>query len=85
MSATHTAAPPLTSADTRFRTSVAVGIGNFMEWFDFAIYGFFAVLIGELFFPVGADPVVAALSSFSVFAIGFLMRPLGAFIPGADR
>jgi MHS family proline/betaine transporter-like MFS transporter len=82
MSATHTAAPPLTSADTRFRTSVAVGIGNFMEWFDFAIYGFFAVLIGELFFPVGADPVVAALSSFSVFAIGFLMRPLGAFILG---
>lgn len=82
MSATHTAAPPLTSADTRLRTSVAVGIGNFMEWFDFAIYGFFAVLIGELFFPAGADPVVAALSSFSVFAIGFLMRPLGAFILG---
>jgi len=82
MSATHTAAPPRTSADTRLRTSVAVGIGNFMEWFDFAIYGFFAVLIGELFFPAGADPVVAALSSFSVFAIGFLMRPLGAFILG---
>ncbi len=82
MTATHTAAPPRTSADTRLRTSVAVGIGNFMEWFDFAIYGFFAVLIGELFFPAGADPVVAALSSFSVFAIGFLMRPLGAFILG---
>jgi MHS family proline/betaine transporter-like MFS transporter len=82
MTATHPAAPPRTSADTRLRTSVAVGIGNFMEWFDFAIYGFFAVLIGELFFPAGADPVVAALSSFSVFAIGFLMRPLGAFILG---
>lgn len=82
MTETHTAAPPRTSADTRLRTSVAVGIGNFMEWFDFAIYGFFAVLIGELFFPAGADPVVAALSSFSVFAIGFLMRPLGAFILG---
>lgn len=73
---------PQTSADTRVRTAVAVGIGNFMEWFDFAIYGFFAVLIGQMFFPANADPIVASLSSLSVFAVGFLMRPLGAFILG---
>lgn len=73
---------PQTSADTRIRTAVAVGIGNFMEWFDFAIYGFFAVLIGQMFFPANADPIVASLSSLSVFAVGFLMRPLGAFILG---
>ncbi|TIH29571.1 MFS transporter [Subtercola vilae] len=71
-----------TSADTRVKTAFAVGIGNFMEWFDFAIYGFFAVLIGQQFFPIGADPVVGLLSSLSVFAIGFLMRPIGAFILG---
>lgn len=71
-----------TSADTRLRTAVAVGIGNFMEWFDFAIYGFFAVIIGQTFFPANASPTVAILSSLSVFAIGFLMRPLGAFVLG---
>jgi MHS family proline/betaine transporter-like MFS transporter len=71
-----------TSADTRLRTAIAVGIGNFMEWFDFAIYGFFAVLIGQTFFPANSNPIVALLSSLSVFAIGFLMRPLGAFVLG---
>jgi len=71
-----------TSADTRARTAVAVGVGNFMEWFDFAIYGFFAALIGQVFFPAGTSPVVALLSSFSVFAVGFLMRPLGALLLG---
>jgi MHS family proline/betaine transporter-like MFS transporter len=76
------AARRITSADTRTRTAVAVGIGNFMEWFDFAIYGYFAALIGQVFFPADADPVVALLSSFSVFAVGFLMRPLGAFVLG---
>ena len=79
---TTTLPRPQTSADTRVRTAVAVGIGNFMEWFDFAIYGFFAVLIGQTFFPANADPIVALLSSLSVFAIGFLMRPLGAFVLG---
>lgn len=79
---TTTQSRPQTSADTRVRTAVAVGIGNFMEWFDFAIYGFFAVLIGQTFFPANADPIVALLSSLSVFAIGFLMRPLGAFVLG---
>jgi MHS family proline/betaine transporter-like MFS transporter len=79
--ALRTTARP-TSADTRTRTAVAVGIGNFMEWFDFAIYGFFAAVIGQVFFPAGTSPVVALLSSFSVFAIGFLMRPLGALLLG---
>jgi MFS transporter, MHS family, proline/betaine transporter len=74
--------PRITSSDTRARTAIAVGIGNFMEWFDFAIYGYFAALIGQVFFPAGADPVVALLSSFSVFAVGFLMRPLGALVLG---
>lgn len=60
---------------------IAVGIGNFMEWFDFAVYGFFAVVIGEQFFG-GKSAVVAVLSALAVFAIGFLMRPLGGFILG---
>ena len=63
------------------QAALAVGIGNFMEWFDFAIYGFFAVIIGQLFFAAD-DPVVGLLSSLAVFAAGFLMRPLGGFILG---
>lgn len=63
------------------QAAFAVGIGNFMEWFDFAVYGFFAVMIGQLFFP-GDDPVIGLLSALAVFAVGFFMRPLGGFILG---
>lgn len=67
-------------SDIRKR-AVAVGIGNFMEWFDFAIYGYFAAVIGMLFFPSSA-PGVSLLSSLAVFAVGFLSRPFGALILG---
>lgn len=69
------------SPATRRKTALAVGIGNFMEWFDFAVYGFFASTIGKLFFPE-STPTLALLSAFAVFAVGFIMRPLGAFILG---
>ncbi|MDV3128827.1 MFS transporter [Mycobacterium sp. 21AC1] len=77
MDTTRTGAPP-----SRARIAVAVGIGNFMEWFDFAVYGFFAAIIGQLFFPPGTSPFVALLSSLAVFAVGFVMRPLGGFVLG---
>ena len=77
MNPTSAAAPP-----SRTRIAVAVGIGNFMEWFDFAVYGFFAAIIGQLFFPPGTSPFVALLSSLAVFAVGFVMRPLGGFVLG---
>ncbi|MDK7084027.1 MFS transporter [Pseudoglutamicibacter cumminsii] len=63
------------------KREVAVGIGNFMEWFDFAIYGYFAVVIANEFFPK-SDPTAALMSTFAVFAVGFLARPLGALILG---
>lgn len=63
------------------KRAVAVGIGNFMEWFDFAIYGYFAAIIGQTFFPSTA-PGISLLSSLAVFAVGFLSRPLGAFVLG---
>ena len=68
------------------KRAVAVGIGNFMEWFDFAIYGYFAAIIGQTFFP-SAAPGVSLLSSLAVFAVGFLSRPIGAFVlgPVGDR
>lgn len=67
---------------SRAKIAVAVGIGNFMEWFDFATYGFFAVIIGTLFFPPGTSDFVALLGSLAVFAVGFVMRPLGGFVLG---
>jgi len=74
------AAAPLNASDLR-RRAIAVGIGNFMEWFDFAIYGYFVVLIGRTFFPSSA-PGISLLSSLAVFAVGFLSRPLGAVVLG---
>src|SRR5262249_31341430 len=56
-------------------------IGNILEWFDFAIYGYLASTIGELFFR-HADKGSALLSSYGVFAAAFLMRPLGALFFG---
>jgi MHS family proline/betaine transporter-like MFS transporter len=64
------------------RRVVAAGIaGNVMEWYDFSVYGFFARTIGNLYFPTH-DPRTSLLAAFGVFAVGFLMRPLGAVLFG---
>jgi MFS transporter, MHS family, proline/betaine transporter len=64
------------------RKLLAAGIsGNLLEWFDFAVYGYFAVTIGKLFFPK-EDPVAQVLAAFGIFAIGFLMRPIGGIVLG---
>ncbi|MDT5330047.1 MAG: transporter, family, proline/betaine transporter [Mycobacterium sp.] len=61
-------------------------IGNTVEWFDFAIYGFLATYIAEKFFPPG-DETAALLNTFAIFAAAFFMRPLGGlfFGPLGDR
>jgi len=56
-------------------------IGNVVEWYDFALYGYLAAIIGRLFFP-GDDPTASLLASYGVFAAGFLMRPLGGTVFG---
>jgi MHS family proline/betaine transporter-like MFS transporter len=65
---------------------VGAGIGNTVEWYDFAIYGFLATYIAEKFFP-SVDATTALLSTFAVFAVAFFMRPLGGFFfgPLGDR
>ncbi|WNW14136.1 MFS transporter [Pseudomonas sp. DTU_2021_1001937_2_SI_NGA_ILE_001] len=60
---------------------VAAAIGNFVEWFDFAVYGFLATTIALLFFPSG-DASVALLKTFAVFAVAFAFRPLGGIVFG---
>ncbi len=64
------------------RRIVIAGLaGNVMEWYDFGTYGFFAAVIGRLFFPAH-DPTTSLLASFAVFAVGFFGRPLGALVFG---
>lgn len=63
------------------RVVIAGMIGNGLEWYDFALYGYFAPLIGKLFFP-GDNPDAQMLSAYGVFAAGFLVRPLGAILFG---
>lgn len=65
---------------------VAAAVGNGVEWFDFAVYGFLATYIGANFFP-NEDPTVQLLSTFAVFAAAFFMRPLGGLVfgPLGDR
>jgi MHS family proline/betaine transporter-like MFS transporter len=56
-------------------------MANSLEWYDFALYAQFAGLLGQKFFP-SFDPNAALLAAFGVFAVGFLMRPIGAIIFG---
>jgi MHS family proline/betaine transporter-like MFS transporter len=60
---------------------VAATIGNVLEWFDFLVYGFFAVYISEVFFPAN-DPNVSLLITWGTFGLSYLARPLGAIIVG---
>jgi MFS transporter, MHS family, proline/betaine transporter len=73
---TIAARPADLSADNRRHVIAAGAIGNMLEWYDFAIYGYFATAIGKTFFP-REDPVAQLLAAFGIFAVGFLMRPLG--------
>ncbi|HWM48180.1 MAG TPA: MFS transporter [Xanthobacteraceae bacterium] len=70
----------------RVRAVAAASIGNALEWFDFAVYGFFAVVMAKLFFPTGND-TISLLVTLATFGVTFFMRPLGAIIIGnyADR
>ena len=64
------------------RRVVAAGtIGNLLEWYDFAIYGYFAATIGRVFFPA-ENAVAQVLAAFGIFALGYLMRPLGGIVVG---
>jgi MFS transporter, MHS family, proline/betaine transporter len=62
--------------------AIAAGmIGNVLEWYDFAIYGYFAASIGRNFFP-REDSVAQLLAAFGVFALGYLVRPIGGALIG---
>lgn len=78
-------ATPVTSphADRRMagRALAAAAIGNFVEWYDFAVYGYSAAVIAKVFFPSGHE-TAALLGSLAIFGVTFLLRPLGGIVLG---
>src|SRR4051812_36510752 len=76
------------AADMRRRIkAIFIGsVGNLVEWYDFYAYAAFALYFAGSFFP-GSDPVVQQLNAAVIFAVGFLVRPLGGWVFGiyADR
>lgn len=64
------------------RRGVIAGVaGNVLEWYDFALFGFFARQIGTHFFPAH-DPTASLIAAFGTFAAGFIMRPAGGALFG---
>ncbi len=75
--------------DTRKRiwAIVSSASGNLVEWYDFYVYSFTSIYFASQFFPSDGDVVAQLLKAAGVFAIGFLMRPIGGWLFGfiADR
>jgi MHS family proline/betaine transporter-like MFS transporter len=83
MSAASTPLIPPGVVTQEFRTPstvrrgiIAGVVGNMLEWYDFALFGFFAAQIGAHFFPA-TNPTASLLAAYGTFAAGFLMRPIG--------
>lgn len=78
-------AAPLTTGE-RIRAILIGSSGNLVEWYDFYVYAAFALYFAKAFFPEG-DATVQLMHTAAIFAVGFLMRPIGAWLFGqmADR
>ncbi|MGX4691128.1 MFS transporter [Streptomyces sp. JNUCC 63] len=77
-----TAASPAHTRRGGLRRTVAASVGNAMEWFDWGVFVTFAALLGEQLQPAGSA-ATNVLRTLSVFAVGFLFRPLGGALIGA--
>src|ERR1700723_4436636 len=75
---------PIHSSDRKSKvwSVVRVSSGNFLEMYDFMVFGYYAAAIGNAFFPSG-NPYGSLMLSLMTFGAGFLMRPLGALVLGA--
>jgi MHS family proline/betaine transporter-like MFS transporter len=77
----HVALPLDSLARQRRRAILATVLGNGLEWFDFTVYSFFAVIIAKLFFPTGNE-LTSLLLTVATFGVGFFMRPVGGIVLG---
>jgi metabolite-proton symporter len=75
---------PLTPAERKKKimSIVRVASGNFLEMYDFMVFGYYAAAIGRTFFPKGSE-FASLMLALATFGVGFLMRPLGAIVLGA--
>jgi metabolite-proton symporter len=76
--------PTITPSDRQSKiwSVVRVSSGNFLEMYDFMVFGYYASAIGNAFFP-STNPFSSLMLSLMTFGAGFLMRPLGAIVLGA--
>jgi MHS family proline/betaine transporter-like MFS transporter len=74
-------APPKADTTTARRAAIAGGVGTLIEYYDFAVYGFLAVIIAPLFFP-STSPGVSILATLAVFGVAYVARPLGGIFFG---
>src|SRR5881628_1764399 len=70
-----------TDVSRRLKAIFAGSIGNLVEWYDFYAYSAFALYFAGSFFP-GNDPVVQQLNAALLFALGFIVRPIGGWVFG---
>src|SRR5437879_2266544 len=71
-----------TDRQSRIKAVLRVATGNFLEMYDFMVFGYYAAAIGRTFFPKSSE-FASLMLSFATFGVGFLIRPLGAIILGA--
>ena len=77
----HESGPMELTPRQRRSAALAALLGNALEWFDFAIYGYLAGPVGRAFFPAD-DAAMQVVAAFGVFAVGYLMRPVGSLVLG---
>lgn len=83
MSSSTTTAPVHDAAREKQlkRAAKACFIGNFVEWFDYAAYGYLAAVIAAVFFP-SQDPITGLMQAYTIFALSFIVRPIGGIFWG---
>src|SRR5215831_18533101 len=74
--------PALRARPSLTKVIVAASIGNAMEWFDFLVYGYFAVTIARVFFP-NENETASLLLTLGTFGAAYVVRPIGAIVIGA--
>ena len=74
---------PDSTRKEKIKSVVMAGSGNFLEAYDFIVFGYYAAAIGLTFFPSGSE-FASLMLSLMTFGAGFLMRPLGAIVLGGN-
>ncbi|WP_350580361.1 MFS transporter [Pseudomonas sp. HY2-MNA-CIBAN-0224] len=80
------AAPQAKTTSSRIKSIFSGSVGNMVEWYDWYVYAAFSLYFAKAFFPKG-DTTAQLLNTAAIFAVGFLMRPIGGWLMGlyADR